>query len=196
MAAQRLPTQPPDDAVVPQRHPDAPEPGTEIASHYPRCFSCGTEHPTGLHMQIFAQEGLGVSAEFEVTEHHQGAPGLAHGGLLAAAFDEALGSLSWLIRVPAVTARLETDFKAPVPVGRVVHIDAQIVGVAGRKVYTHAIGRLDGPDGQVVLTSGGLFIQVPLGHFQEHGRPEDVERIVKEREAAGMVPGGLIEVNP
>jgi len=147
-------------------------------------------------MQIFAQEGLGVSAEFEVTEHHQGAPGLAHGGLLAAAFDEALGSLSWLIRVPAVTARLETDFKAPVPVGRVVHIDAQIVGVAGRKVYTHAIGRLDGPDGQVVLTSGGLFIQVPLGHFQEHGRPEDVERIVKEREAAGMVPGGLIEVNP
>lgn len=147
-------------------------------------------------MQIFATEGLGVSAEFEVTEHHQGAPGLAHGGLLAAAFDEALGALNWLIRVPAVTARLETDFKAPVPVGRIVHIDAQIVGVSGRKVYTHALGRLDGSTGPLVLTAAALFVQVPLTHFQENGRQEDVERIAKERAENGMVPGGVIEVSP
>ncbi len=196
MAAKRLPTEPPDDAVVPQRHSNAPVVGEEIASHYPRCFSCGKEHPTGLHMQIIAEEGLAVSAEFEVTEHHQGAPGLAHGGLLAAAFDEALGALNWLLQAPAVTARLETDFKSPVPVGRIVHIDAQIVAVAGRKVYTHAIGRLDGPQGPVVLTSSALFIQVPLSHFHENGRREDVERIAKERETTGGLPGNLIEVNP
>ena len=91
MATYVNPTDPPSSATLPPRHPGAPAPGEEIASHYPRCFGCGLEHLTGLHMQVFATEGLGISAEFEVTDHHQGAPGIAHGGLLAAAFDEALG---------------------------------------------------------------------------------------------------------
>jgi acyl-coenzyme A thioesterase PaaI-like protein len=196
VASKRLPTEPPDDAVVPQRHADALAPGEEILSHYPRCFACGTDHAMGLHMRIYAEEGLSVSAEFEVTEYHQGAPGLAHGGLLAAAFDEALGALNWLVRVPAVTARLETDFTAPVPVSRIVHIDAHLDGIAGRKVYTHAIGRLDGPQGPIVLRSRALFLQVPMSHFQDHGRTEDVERTALEREASGTVPGALIDVNP
>lgn len=181
---------------MPERHPEAPLPGEEIASHYPRCFGCGVDHPTGLHMQVFAGDGLGISGEFEVTEHHQGAPGLAHGGLLAAAFDEALGALNWLLRVPAVTARLETDFRKPVPVGRILHIDASITGIAGRKVYTHAVGRLDGADGPVVLTAAALFVQVGMEHFKSHGRQEDVERVALERSAGD---GGAVvtwDVNP
>jgi len=147
-------------------------------------------------MQVIAGQGLKVEAEFEVTEHHQGAPGLAHGGLLAAAFDEALGALNWLLRVPAVTARLETDFRKPVPVGQILHIDAEIVGQAGRKVYTVAIGRLGGPDGPVVLTSAALFVQVGMEHFRSHGRPEDVERITAERAAGTGGSGDHLEVNP
>ena len=73
-----------------------------------------------------------------MSARHQGAPGLAHGGLLAAAFDEALGSLQWLLQVPSVTAALETDFLLPVPVGSTVHIDARVVGRAGRKIWSVA----------------------------------------------------------
>ena len=147
-------------------------------------------------MQVFATDGLGISAEFEVTEHHQGAPGLAHGGVLAAAFDEALGALNWLLRMPAVTARLETDFRKPVPVGQIVHIDGKIVGVDGRKVYTQAVGRLGGADGPVVLTAAALFIQVGLEHFQDNGRPEDVERTAAERAAGGAAPWAHPDVSP
>jgi acyl-coenzyme A thioesterase PaaI-like protein len=147
-------------------------------------------------MQVFATEGLGISAEFEVSEHHQGAPGLAHGGLLAAAFDEALGALNWLLRAPAVTARLETDFRKPVPVGQIVHVDGRIVGVDGRKVYTRAIGRLGGADGPVVLTAAALFIQVGLAHFQQNGRPEDVARTAAERAAGGTSPWAHLDVSP
>ena len=196
MATYNLPTDPPESAVIPDRHPDAPAPGAELASHYPRCFGCGSEHPTGLHMQVFATGGLGISAEFEVTEHHQGAPGLAHGGVLAAAFDEALGALNWLLRAPAVTARLETDFRKPVPVGQIVHIDGRIVGVDGRKAYTRATGRLGGADGPVVLTAAALFIQVGLAHFQENGRPEDVARTAAERAAGGTAPWAHLDVSP
>lgn len=189
-----LPTTPPPDAILPQRHPDAPKPGEAIASHYRWCFGCGQDHPTGLHMEVIAGEGLTVSGEFLVTEHHQGAPGLAHGGLLAAAFDEALGALNWLLQVPSVTGRLETDFRKPIPVGSLLHIDAEITGQQGRKVYGRAVGRLGGPRGPVVLTSAALFVQVDIGHFTTHGRAEQVQRAAAAR--ARLAPGSVFEVNP
>lgn len=184
------PTLAPSNAKMPQRHPEAVAVGEEIPSHYDRCYGCGSKHPAGLHMRVTAGD-VGVHAVFEVTDVHQGAPGLAHGGLLSTAFDEALGALNWLLLVPAVTARLEVDFRRPVPVGSVLHIDARITGVAGRKVYTQAVGRL-GAEGPVALTASALFLQVPLEHFLNNGRQQDVEAAVAERTA----PGNGLAVNP
>lgn len=189
------PTTPPPNAVMPERSAHAPAPGTVIFSHYSRCFGCGRDHPTGLMMETVAGEGLSVSGEFKVTEHHQGAPGIAHGGLLAAAFDEALGSLNWILNIPAVTARLETDFIQPIAVGSLLHIDAEVAGQVRRKIYTRAVGRLDGPDGPVALTASALFIQVPIEHFSSNGRAEDVARARAEREGAGPMTQHL-DVSP
>lgn len=138
---------PPADAVKPVRHPDAPAPGELLGAHYEHCFGCGDGQPHGLHLQARAGEGVGVTAEFTVQAAHQGAPGLAHGGVLATALDETLGSLNWLLRVIAVTGRLETDFVRPVPVDTVLFLDAEITAVHGRKIYSRATGRIGGPDG-------------------------------------------------
>lgn len=189
-----LPTTPPPDAVLPERNPNAPAPGQPIPSHYSRCFVCGSEHEAGLRLAVVAGEGLTLDGTFTVTDVHQGAPGLAHGGLLTAAFDDALGSLNWLLTAPAVTGRLETDFRRPVPVGSTLFIHAEVVGVKGRKVFTRAVGRLDAPDGPVALTAAALFIQVPLEHFTTHGRPEDVERAREDRAVRRSVDN--LEVNP
>lgn len=183
----------PSDAVVPQRHPDAPAPGTEMGPHYARCFACGDEPPGGLRMQFTAGEQLTVSSRFEVTEHHQGAPGLAHGGLLACAFDEALGSLGALLREPMVTARLETDFRRPVPVGTTLHIEARIEGRSGRKVYVSADGRLNGPDGPVAVRSTALYVVVPVEHFSTHGRGQDVE---EARADPALRADRHVDINP
>ena len=86
-------TTPPEGSVIPERHPLSPETGAKIPSHYGHCFGCGELHPTGLHLVAHVGEGATITAEFTVTENHQGAPGLAHGGLLSLAFDEALGKL-------------------------------------------------------------------------------------------------------
>ena len=133
---------PPADAVPPVRHPDAPAPGELLGAHYEHCFGCGEAQPHGLHLQARAGEGVSVTAEFTVKPAHQGAPGLAHGGVLATALDETLGSLNWLLRVIAVTGRLETDFVRPVPVDTVLHLEAEVTAVHGRKIYSTA----DGPD--------------------------------------------------
>ncbi len=188
------PTVPPAGARPPVRHPDAPAPGTELGAHYPQCFACGDEQPNGLHLRVVAAEGVAVTAQFQVGPEHQGAPGLIHGGLLALAFDEALGSVNWILREPAVTGRLETDYVRPIPVGRTVHIRAWCEAVHGRKLYHRAEGRLDGPDGELVGRSAALFVQVGVDHFIKHGREEEVRAVLERPERYPARRG--FEVNP
>lgn len=188
-------TIPPDGAQIPLRHSKAPAIGSKIPSHFGHCFGCGDLHPTGLHLVAHAGQGANLTAKFTVTENHQGAPGLAHGGLLSLAFDEALGKLMWLIRSPAVTARLETDFLKPVPIGSTLYITAEITGQVNRKVYTSAQGRLDSPDGPLVVSASALFIIVPMNHFMENAPKEYLEYISKHPELLAFVDPDF-EINP
>jgi acyl-coenzyme A thioesterase PaaI-like protein len=177
----------PSGAQVPLRHPDAPKPGEAIASHYNNCFGCGINHPTGLHIQIEAGEGMTTSAVFEVTQHHQGAPGIAHGGILSLAFDESLGATNWLIRAPAVTAHLEVSYRLPVPVGTRVYIQATMQAISGRKIWSTAEGRLNSPDGPLAVEAGSLYMQVSIDHFKKHGRKEDLTQAANDESALNYV---------
>ena len=152
-------------------------------------------HPTGLHLIAHVGQGADITAEFMVTENHQGAPGLAHGGLLSLAFDEALGKLMWLLRAPAVTGRLETDFIKPVPMGSTLHITAEITGQVNRKVYTSAVGRLNSPDGEIAVRAAALYIVVPMDHFMNNAPKEYLEQIAKSPELMAFVDP-TFEVNP
>jgi acyl-coenzyme A thioesterase PaaI-like protein len=144
-------------------------------------------HPTGLHLKAHVGDGLDIYAQFTVTENHQGAPGLAHGGLLSLAFDEALGKLMWLLRAPAVTARLETDFLRPVPMGTTLFITARITGQKGRKVYSVAEGRLDSADGELAVRAAALFVIVPMKHFMENAPAEYIEALKASPELLAFV---------
>ncbi len=188
-------TTPPRDAVIPERHPLAPAPGTQIPSHYANCFGCGELHPTGLHLVAHAGEGQNITAIFTVTTNHQGAPGLAHGGLLSLAFDEALGKLMWLIRAPAVTARLETDFVLPVPVGSKLYITAQITGQSGRKVYAEAQGHLESFEGPIAVRASSLYVIVPMAHFLEKAPKEFIDHIRENPKLLAFVDPDF-EINP
>lgn len=188
-------TTPPEGAEIPPRHPEAPAPGALLPSHYKHCYGCGELSPAGLHLVAHAGEGASITAKFTVTEHHQGAPGLAHGGLISLAFDEALGKLMWLLRAPAVTGRLETDFLMPVPVGSVLYISANITGQVNRKVYTSAEGRLDSPAGPLAVRASALFIIVTMAHFFKNAPKEYIELINQNPELLSIVAADF-EINP
>jgi acyl-coenzyme A thioesterase PaaI-like protein len=166
----------PDDLRPAVLAPDAPPAGATLGRHFARCFGCGDLAPDGLHLEFRAGEGVSVTASFVVTSGHQGGVGLAHGGVLTAALDETQAALMWLLRLPGVTARLETDFLTPVPVGSAVHLKAVCLGVSGRKIYTAAQGWLTndqdsssrGADAPVALRSSALFIAVPDAHFAKY----------------------------
>ncbi|MER8154028.1 PaaI family thioesterase [Streptomyces sp. NPDC094472] len=184
---------PPEGATAPVRHPDAPAPGKPLGAHYDQCFGCG-DQSGGLGLIARAGEGVSVTAEFTVRSGHQGAPGLAHGGVLAAALDETLGALNWLQRAITVTGRLETDFVRPVPVGTELHLEARVTAVHGRKVYCSATGRLSAPDGPVAVRAQALFIEVRVDHFIENGRAEEIDAALADPDQVKVARA--FEVNP
>lgn len=180
--------------MAPVRHPDAPAPGELLGAHYEHCFGCGGGQPHGLHLEARAGEGVTIAAEFTVRPAHQGAPGLAHGGVLASALDETLGSLNWLLRTIAVTGRLETDFVRPVPVGTTLHLQAEVTAVAGRKIYATATGRIGAPDGPVAVRADALFVEVKVDHFVQHGRDEEIQAAMSDPDQVRRARA--FEVNP
>ncbi|WP_106396323.1 PaaI family thioesterase [Actinocorallia populi] len=159
-------TTPPPDAPVPEQRLEMLQPEDLLETGgYRGCFGCGEEHESGLRFQRTGTDGKAVYGRFTVTDLHQGSPGLAHGGLLATAMDEILGTAAWNLGRMAVTGRLETDYRLPVPVGSVVHLKAWCTGVDGRKIYLQGEGRIGSPDGPVAVQAAALFLEVPREHF-------------------------------
>jgi acyl-coenzyme A thioesterase PaaI-like protein len=150
---------PPPEATFARRLPDAPPAGARMSRHGPLCVVCGAAHPTGLRMRLFAGEGVSTYAEVDVTDAHQGQPGRIHGGLLAAAFDEMMGAVNWLIGPPTLTGRLDVVYRAPVPVGQMIFFGAWSAGIDRRKSFVAGECRLGGPSGIVAATASAVFLR-------------------------------------
>jgi acyl-coenzyme A thioesterase PaaI-like protein len=92
--------------------------------HHELCFGCGQANLFGLQLELSPADGGAVEGRFFVKQDHQGPPGYAHGGVIAAALDEAMALLSG----DAQLSRLEVDLLAPAPVGAFVDVRAVLDG--------------------------------------------------------------------
>jgi acyl-coenzyme A thioesterase PaaI-like protein len=94
--------------------------------------------------------------------HHQGGPGIAHGGIVGAALDEACGLLATWHRFPTVTARIAIRYRRPAPINRPLRVAARVTSDRGRRIEIEAQLR----DGEELLAEAdGTFLHVPLEHF-------------------------------
>jgi len=130
--------------------------------HDPACWGCG-DNPFGIHLRLPEREGLTEYESYlEFDERHQAAPGLVHGGLVAAALDEACGLLATWYRFPAVTARIFVRYRRPVAINTELLVRARLTGERGRRL--HVRGEIT--DGTEVLAEArSAFLHVPLEHF-------------------------------
>lgn len=114
-------------------------------------------------MALPVEEGAQTYAS-EVTfgVHHQGGPGIAHGGIVGAALDEACGLLATWHRFPAVTARIAIRFRKPAPIGQPLRVTARVTADRGRKI--EIAGELR-HGGELLAEAEGAFLHVPLEHF-------------------------------
>jgi acyl-coenzyme A thioesterase PaaI-like protein len=126
--------------------------------HHDLCFGCGQANLFGLQLELEPRPRGGVEGRFFVKQDHQGPPGLAHGGVLAAALDEAMALLLNAERVFALTGRIEVDFLAPAPVGAFVTVRAQMLETGARKVSLEADAAIEE---QTVARARGVFVRTP-----------------------------------
>lgn len=155
----------PTDIEPLSRHPKATPPGTKIDLHHGMCFGCGDDAPVGLRIDVTAGEGLTVDATMNVVDWMQGGPGVIHGGVLSAAFDEVMGTSPLLLRTPVVTGHLAIDYAKPIPLGSTLYFTGEVLGGVRRKIYTRCTAHLGDPD-QPVAGAHALFIAIDLKeHF-------------------------------
>jgi acyl-coenzyme A thioesterase PaaI-like protein len=97
----------------------------------------GRSNPTSVELDgEFVDDE--VVARFTLQAACEGAPGRAHGGMVAAVFDDVTGFVIGFIGEPAFTGELTVRFEAPVPVGEVLTIRARLVGRERRKLFITA----------------------------------------------------------
>src|SRR5688500_10191072 len=79
------------------------------------CYACGDLNPIGFHLHFGMEDDWAV-APFVATQEHQGYPGFVHGGVVSTLLDEAMGWATYGRGIWAITARMETRFRAIVPI--------------------------------------------------------------------------------
>lgn len=101
---------------------------------------------------------------------YEGPPGCVHGGYVAAAFDELLGSTQSLAGRPGMTARLAIDYRSPTPLHTELSFTAWVVGVERRKTLTR--GTLHAGD-RLCAEGEGLFVAIDFARMAELRRQRD-----------------------
>ena len=131
-----------------------------------RCFACGELNDAGLHLEIHT-DPAGSWTETTLEQRFQGWEAVAHGGIVCTLLDEVMawaviGRGTW-----GVTARLNVTFRRPIPVGRVIRAEGEVVD-ENRRAH-RAEGRIiDATTGEVLATGASTFVAVP---------PSEVERL-------------------
>ena len=93
---------------------------------------------------------------------YEGPPGCVHGGFVAAAFDEVLGSTQSLSGTPGMTGRLIVHYRSPTPLHTELRFEGTLESVSGRKILTR--GQLWAGD-VLCAEAEGLFITIDFAKF-------------------------------
>jgi acyl-coenzyme A thioesterase PaaI-like protein len=135
--------------------------GEPLPPHHANCMGCGPDNPAGVGMRM-ERDGDRVRGSVELDRRHEGAPGYAHGGAVTTILDDAFGMLLFVLRRPAVTARIEVDFRRPALIGRPFEVAAWVDRVEGRKPCMAAWLR---DAGETIAEARSLFLEVDPKHF-------------------------------
>ncbi len=121
----------------------------------------GWANPTGVELEVRFDTDE-VIADVVLRRAFEGAPGRAHGGIVAAAFDDVTGFVIGRLQEPAFTGELTVRYLAAVPVDEPLEIRARLDGRERRKLFISA--ELSTGDA-VVARCRAIYITVDLSRF-------------------------------
>lgn len=126
-------------------------------AHHDLCFGCGSANLFGLQIEL-EPAADGVTGRFFVKQDHQGPPGVAHGGIVASALDEAMSLAVWASDTRAFTRALEVELHEPAPVGTFVKLTAKVEAREGRVLRARAVASA-AEDDRRLAEARGTFVR-------------------------------------
>lgn len=125
----------------------------------------GTLNPLSpSHVEIRRQDRR-VEAHVRIGIAFEGAPGRAHGGFVAALFDDVMGALQLVIEKSGYTRSLHIDYLAAFPVGESVVVTAREIDAEPGRFAVEAEARAaDRPIARAV----GVFTEIDRHRFARH----------------------------
>jgi acyl-coenzyme A thioesterase PaaI-like protein len=91
------------------------------------CFGCSPTHPSGLNLR-FRRWGERVLSRYTIADRFHGAPGVAHGGIVATILDEISCAAVHLVTDRWVTTgELTVRYERPCPVEQPLDVVAAII---------------------------------------------------------------------
>jgi acyl-coenzyme A thioesterase PaaI-like protein len=116
----------------------------------------GRANPTGIVFDT-REERDAMVADISLDAAFEGAPGRAHGGVVAAAFDDFTGAVIGMLQEPAFTGELTVRFVRPVPVKEPIRLRTWLECRDGRKLHIWADAHAGG---ELVATCKAVYITV------------------------------------
>jgi uncharacterized protein (TIGR00369 family) len=133
-------------------------------------FVAGAANPMGLAAQLW-RDGDVACMQVTLGKAFEGAPGRAHGGVVAALLDEVMGLMNVIHGAMALTAQLDITYLAPTPVGEPIIARAWLARQDNRKQFVEAT--LHASD-LLVASAKALFISIDRATFlKQFLTPED-----------------------
>ena len=121
------------------------------------CFGCSPSNPAGLRL-AFHRAGDGVAARYAIPEQFHGAPGIAHGGIVATLLDEVSCATIFFIRGRfVVTGELTVRYEKPCPVEAPLDVRGRVSAEHPRYAVVEAEVRRE--DVLVARSNGKFFYQ-------------------------------------
>lgn len=121
----------------------------------------GKANPLAPPIELWLEDGC-MHGRATFGAAYEGPPGCVHGGFVAAAFDEVLGSTQSLSGAPGMTGRLTVHYRSPTPLNTELRFEGRLERVTGRKILT--TGSLHAGD-VLCAEAEGLFISIDRERF-------------------------------
>lgn len=99
----------------------------------------GLSNPVSPPLELVA-DGDTIRGRLRFGTAYEGPPGCAHGGCIAAVFDELLGYAQSLMENPGMTGTLTIRYRVPTPLHTELRCEARIQRASGRKIF--CVGQL------------------------------------------------------
>lgn len=128
-----------------------------------RCSGGGSDTPHGIGLRVtVGGEPYAVLSNHVFDQRHRGAPGVSHGGAVAAAIDDLFGFVLVRVLTPAVTRDLSVRYRLPVRLDVPTRLQARLVERVSRELHIEATAS---QDDVVVVSATAVFVEVDLEHL-------------------------------